>query len=160
MGSIVTESTIESISRIDGRKQMTTDSIYQLSPPLFALGMLRIDSPSSHQRDIYSTDKEFFALHSRRNLYIRTSYMGEFDQPMEMGEWLRVPRLQVLVTKLATGIHQVVPVYRGKSFFYGNDTTDLEILQILVEMSRRGGIDASEWYLFELGYMARIEAAK
>ncbi len=134
------------------------DTVFQLSPPLFALGMLRIDSPASHSREVYANDKVFFQLHPKRNLYIRADFNGEFDQHMETGEWLRVPRLQVLVTQLATGIHQVVPVYRGKSFFYGNDTTDLEILQILIEMSRRNGIDVPEWALFERGHMARVNA--
>jgi hypothetical protein len=134
------------------------DTIYKLSPPLFALGLFRIDSPSSHLTDTYAQDKEFFQLHKRRNLYIRADYNGEFDLLMDIGEWLRVPRLQVLVTQLATGIHQVVPVYRGKSFFYGNDTTDLEILQILIEMSRRNGISAAEWMVFENKHNERMKA--
>jgi hypothetical protein len=137
-----------------------TDTIYQLSPPLFALGLLRIDSPTCHLTDTYSHDKEFFQLHKRRNLYIRADYNGEFDQLMEIGEWLRVPRLQVLVTQLAAGIHQVVPVYRGKSFFYGNDTTDLEILQILIEMSRRNGIGVTEWIAFENQHNERMRLSQ
>jgi hypothetical protein len=134
------------------------DSVYQLCPPLFALGLLRIDTPTSHIREVYARDKEFFELHKRRNLYIRADYQGEFDLEMNIGDWLQLPRLQVLVTKFATGIHQVTPVYRGRSFFYGNDTTDLEILQILVEMSRRNGIDATEWKAFESKHNQQLAA--
>ena len=125
--------------------------------------MLRIDSPSSHNREIYAQDKAFFALHKNRNLYLRQNYNGEFDLEMNLQDSLRIPRLQILVTKLATGIHQVSPVYRGKSFFYGNDTSDIEILEIVMEMSRRGGIDVSEWQHFATAHnngMKVIEVAQ
>jgi len=36
--------------------------IYQLCPPLFNLGLLRIDTPSSHIKDIYAQDRQFFTL--------------------------------------------------------------------------------------------------
>jgi hypothetical protein len=123
--------------------------IYQLCPPIFALGLLRLDSPSSHIKDIYAQDRQFFALHKKRNLYIRASYCEEFDIEMSIQDLCDVPRLHVLVTQLARGIHQITPVYRGKSFFYGNDTSDFEIIQILIEMARRNGIDAKEFATYE-----------
>lgn len=132
--------------------------IYQLSPPLFALGLLRIDSPSSHNKEIYAQDRQFFALHKKRNLYIRGCYSGEFDLEMSMEDLIRVPRLQVLVTQLATGIHQITPIYRGKSFFYGNDTSDFEIIQIVIEMARRNGIDTLEFAAFEQSHNERVKA--
>ena len=135
------------------------ETLYQLTPPLFALGMLRIDSPSSHNREIYKQDKGFFQLHERRSLYIRAAYVGEFDLELNIGDWLRIPQLQVLVTQLAIGIHQVTPIYRGKSFFYGNDSTDLEILQIVMEMARRNGIDAQEFAAFEESHLRRLTAS-
>jgi len=134
------------------------DTLYQLCPPLFGMGMMRIDSPSSNNRDIYAQDKSFFALHKNRNLYLRQSYNGEFDLELSTGDWLRIPHLQILVTKLATGIHQVCPTYRGSSFFYGNDSTDLEVLQIVMEMSRRGGIDVNEWSKFATAHNDRMKA--
>lgn len=123
--------------------------IHQLCPPLFALGLLRIDSPSSYKGDVYQQDKEFFQLHKGRTLYLRAAYIGEFDLEMELAEALKTPKLHVLVTQLAKGSHQITPVYRGKAFFYGNDTTDLEVIQILIEMARRNGIDETEWVAFE-----------
>lgn len=134
------------------------NNIYQLCPPLFSLGLLRIDSPSSHNKEIYAQDREFFALHKKRNLYIRGCYSPEFDLEISMEELIRVPQLHVLVSQLATGIHQVTPIYRGKSFFYGNDTTDFEIVQIVIEMSRRKGIDASEFAAFEQSHIQRMKA--
>ena len=136
------------------------DTLCQLTPPLFALGMLRIDSPSSNNREIYRQDKAFFQLHVRRNLYIRAAYMGEFDLEVNIGDWLRIPQLQVFVTQLATGIHQVSPVYRGKSLFYGNDSTDLEILQIVMEMARRNGIDPVEFAAFEASHIQRLKVSE
>jgi hypothetical protein len=133
------------------------DTLYQLCPPLFAMGMMRLDSPSSHNRDIYAQDKAFFLLHKNRSLYLRQSYNGEFDFEMSIQDSMKIPRLQILVTKLATGIHQVSPVYRGKSFFYGNDTSDIEILEIVMEMSRRGGIDVTEWATFASHYNNSIK---
>ena len=35
----------------------------------------------------------------------------------------------------------VMPVFVGKSFFQGNDSTDLDTVQILIEMERLNGID-------------------
>jgi hypothetical protein len=134
------------------------DTVYQLCPPLFSLGLLRIDSPSTHPKDVYARDKEFFQLHPKRNLYIRAAYFGEFDFEMSIEDSLRTPQLHVLIAKYASGFHQVTPIYRGSSFFYGNDTTDLEILEIANEMQRRNGIDIAEWRAFEGKHMQRVDA--
>jgi hypothetical protein len=133
--------------------------IHQLCPPLFALGLLRIDSPSSHRSEVYRQDKEFFHLHKVRNLYLRAAYFGEFDLEMEIGDRLRVPTLHVLVTQLATGFHQVAPLYRGKPFFHGNEATDLEVMQIVVEMARRNGIDKLEWVAYAEKQLERTMGA-
>jgi hypothetical protein len=134
------------------------DTVYQLCPPLLALGLLRIDSPISHARDVYDRDKEYFALHQGRNLYIRSDYIGEFDSRTDPGQWLQIPRLQVLVTQLATGVHQITPVYRGKAFFYDEVKTDSEIALILIEMARRDGMNMGEWSKFEASWIERQKA--
>jgi hypothetical protein len=139
---------------------MLNNNIYQLCPPLFSLGHLRIDSPSSHNKVAYPKDREFYVLNKKRTHYIRGSYFDEFDLQLGMGERWCVPLLHVLVTKLATGIHQVTPVYRGKSFYDGNDTTDFEIIQIAIEMARRKGIDADEFAAFEQDNNERIKASR
>ena len=124
-------------------------TLYQLCPPLFALGLLRVDNPSSHIKDLYAQDRQFFALNRKRNLYIRASYLEEFDMGMEMRDLIEVPRLHVLVNQLQPGFHQITPLYRGKSFFYGNDNSDLEVIEIVSECARRKGIDAVEWVAYE-----------
>jgi len=129
-------------------------------PPLFALGVLRIDSPAAHSQEVYAWDKEFFSLHKARKLYLRNGYVGEFDIEPDVSEWLRIPHLQVLVNQLAPGIHQVTPVYRGRSFFSNNDGTDLEVMQIVIEMGRRNGIDEIEWLAYEQNHHKRLNAAQ
>ena len=124
-------------------------TLYQLYPPLFALGLLRVDNPSSHIKDLYAQDRQFFALNRKRNLYIRASYLDEFDMGMDMRDLIEVPRLHVLVNQLQPGFHQITPLYRGKSFFYGNDNSDLEVIEIVSECARRKGIDAVEWVAYE-----------
>jgi hypothetical protein len=137
------------------------NDIYKLAPPLFSLGLLRIDSPSSsHNKEAYAQDRQFFALHKKRSLYIRGSYAGEFDLEMSVEDLLLVPRLHVLVTQLATGIHQVTPIYRGADFYYGHDGTDGEIVQIVIEMARRNGIDASEFATYATENDKRIKASQ
>lgn len=133
--------------------------LYQLCPPLFSLGLLRIDSPSSHNKEIYAQDRQFFTLHKRRSLYIRGSYSEEFDFAMSVEDLLRVPHLHVLVTQIATGVHQITPLYRGKSFWYGNDTSDGEIIQIVIEMARRNGIDQAEFAAYEQNRIKTLHAA-
>ena len=136
---------------------MLTD-IYQLCPPSFGLGILRIDSPTKHNREPYEQDKQFFALHKGRSLYLRGDYRNEFDIALETEEWLRLPRLQVLVTQVSIGVHLVTPVYRGKQFFYDNLGSDAEVALVLVEMQRRGGMNAAEWMAFESQWIERQRA--
>jgi len=99
------------------------------------------------------------ALHKSRKLYIRGSYSGEFDVEMTTQDFLQVPRLHVLVNQLQPGFHQITPIYRGKSFFYDNDNSDAEVIEILSECARRKGIDAEEWEAFEQKRNQRINAS-
>lgn len=131
------------------------ETVYQLCPPLFSLGTLRVDSPTSHVREIYEQDKEYFNLHKGRNLYIRGDHRAEFDIEIDVSEWLQIPRLHVLVTQLTTGVHQITPVYRGKQFFYDEVATDSEVALILIEMSRRKGMNVAEWQKFEETWLER-----
>lgn len=134
---------------------MPLADIYQLSAPLFAMGVLRIDSPTKNNREAYEQDKEFFALHKGRSFYLRGDYRNEFDLGLDTGEWLSLPRLHVLVTQLSSGVHQVTPVYRGKQFFYDNLGSDAEVALVLVEMQRREGMNTAEWQAFEAKWIER-----
>ena len=139
---------------------MVTD-LSQLCPPLFSLGLLRIDSPSSHSKEAYANDRQFFALHKKdkRVLYLRAAYAGEFDMLMSLEDMLRTPRLHVLVAQLATGIHQITPVYRGTDFYYAHDS-DSEVIQIVIEMARREGINKVEFEAFSRENNQRIRASQ
>jgi hypothetical protein len=158
MGRIIARISTEAINQITSRGVNMVTDIYQLCPPLFALGALRIDSPASNSREIYEQDKEFFRLHPGRRLYIRKDYIGEFDVEMSAGDWLQLPRLHILVSQLTGGIHLVTPIYRGKAFFYDNVETDAEVSLIVVEIARRNGIDGGEWSTFEAKRIKQLDS--
>lgn len=133
------------------------DSLYRFAPPLFSLGLLRVDSPTHSHHVAYEKDKAFFASHRGRNLHIRLEYKAEFDVELPPAEYLQLPILHILVTQLATGIHHVTPIYRG-SAFWEVGTTDLELATVVSEMARRGGIDPLEWIKFESEWHSRNHA--
>lgn len=123
-------------------------SIYQLTPPLLAMNALRIESPLSNRTIDYERDCKFFADYPRRHALIRDSGMGEFDINMPVGEFLQVPTLWCLVTQISSGVHSVVPVYRGRKF-WSFIKDDVVLGMVLCEMARREGMDAQEFMAFE-----------
>ena len=129
-------------------------SIYQLAPPLFAMNALRLESPLSNRSIDYERDCKFFADYPRRHSLIREAGMGEFDPDMPAGEFLQVPKLWCLVTQIASGVHSVVPVYRGRKFWsFMKDDAALGL--VLCEMARREGMDAQEFIAFERNVVAK-----
>ncbi len=128
---------------------MRTDLRFRLCPPFFALRGMRIDSPASNNGEAYGHDLAFFKAAPQRRLMLRPAYFNEFD--IEVGtiaDWLKLPQLHVLVNQLAIGSHLLTPLYRGKPFFSGV-TTDNEVVIIVAEMAKRGGIDRLEFEQFE-----------
>lgn len=133
-------------------------SIYQLAPPLLAMNAHRIESPLSNRAIEYERDCKFFADYSHRQTLIREAAIGEFDLDMPPGEWLQVPKLWCLVKQVSSGIHSVVPVYRGRKFWsFIKDDAALGL--VLVDMARREGIDAQEWQAFERRVVAKNKQA-
>lgn len=123
-------------------------SIYQLTPPLLAMNALRIESPLSNLTLDYERDCKFFADYPSRHALIRDAAIGEFDLDMPVGEFLQVPQLWCLVTRISSGVHSVVPIYRGKKFWqFIKDDAALGL--VLCEMARRNGIDDQEFTAFE-----------
>jgi hypothetical protein len=121
----------------------------QLTPALFQFGLLRSDSAAKNHASTYAGDIEFFRSHSGRRMYIREAAIGEWDTDItNLGDWLQVPRLHVLVAQITVGTHTVTPVYRGKAFFPPDVQTDAEVGVIVIEMSRRGGFDFTEMLAF------------
>jgi hypothetical protein len=128
---------------------MKTDLRFRLCPPFFALRGMRIDSPASNNKETYSSDVAFFRSNAQRRLMLRSAYFNEFDIEVgTVGDWLRLPQLHVLVNQLSVGSHLLTPLYRGKPFF-GEVTTDSEVVMIVAEMAKRGGIDRHEFERFE-----------
>ena len=124
-------------------------SIYQLAPPLLAMNALHIESPLSNRTIDYERDCKFFADYPNRHALIRDAAIGEFDLlDMPVGEFLQVPTLWVLVSRIASGVHSVVPIYRGRKFWqFIKDDAALGL--VICEMARHEGIDAQEFAAFE-----------
>ncbi len=129
-------------------------SIYELAPPLLAMKAARIDSAVMNHATAYKADTNFFISHPRCKTNIRPEYKEEFDLVMPVGEWLQIPRLWCLVTQIATGIHSVLPLYRGKQFWSAL-TDDAATALVMVEMARREGIDQEEFLAFEKRVIAQ-----
>lgn len=123
--------------------------IYSVTPSLFLMNALRIDSPVSNHRQKYAEDCEFFDKHRSRRFRIREGAPDELELAVELGQWLQLPRQWLLITKLCDGVHQATPVYRGTKPFWTEAKTDLDVTHTLIEMAKRQGIDAAEWLAFE-----------
>jgi hypothetical protein len=133
-------------------------SIYELTPPLLSMKAHRIESPLSNRAIDYERDSKFFSDYPKRQSLIREAGMGEFDLDMPPGEFLQVPTLWVLVTRLSNGVHSIVPVYRGRKFWsFIKDDAALGL--VLVDIARREGMDAQEWMAFERRVTAKNRQA-
>lgn len=123
------------------------------------IGMLLIahfSTPERHRSDIYGADGLFFATHCERRTYLRPAFPNEYD--IEDRETVNVerPMLWVLVSQLASGFHMILPVWRGRNFWNGPESsTDEGIGRILLQMCLRGGLNVSEWMSYIYDQRAR-----
>lgn len=122
-----------------------SDNIPQFFASAFYKGIVRIDSPASHVTSVYEEDTRFFAHNKRRKMYIRSIWPDEFGTTFSDSP--RPFQIHVLVKQLAIGTHEVTAAYVGRSFWL-LATTDLEIIQALIEIDRRRGIESAEWDAF------------
>ena len=131
---------------------------FQFSPPHFKFETIRVDCPTCNRAETYGRDLDFFKANKDRRLSLRIADRNEFDHViMTVGEWLQLPQLHVLVTKMSTGVHLVTPVYRGKTFF-AEVTTDAEVGLIVADMAKLEGIDLLELEQYELTHKEQIAA--
>lgn len=121
-------------------------NIPQFFPSAFYSGVVRIDSPVSHVTLVYEQDRKFFAQHKRRKIYIRTIWPGEFGVSISYSP--RPFQIHILVIQLSTGKHLIIPCFVGAPLSNGNETTDSEIENLLIEMNRLRGINPAEWDAF------------
>ena len=140
---------------------MTNEPLrFRLCPPFFRLQAMRVDSPTCNLATSYERDAAFFRKNANRHIHLRLADMNEFDIGMEaVGEWLQLPQLHVLVTKLSIGVHLITPVYRGKAFFR-EVATDGELAMIVADMGKLGGIDQEEFERYEEAHNAQGTASK
>lgn len=138
---------------------MRTDLRFRLCPPFFSLRGMRIDSPASNNSEAYELDLAAFKAAPQRRLMLRPALFNEFDIEVgTVGEWLKLPQLHVLVNQLSIGSHLLTPLYRGKPFF-SEVTTDNEVVIIVAEMAKRGGIDRHEFERFEQIHNEEMKAS-
>src|SRR5664280_1604459 len=121
-------------------------NIPQFIPTVFYSGIVRVDSPARQSMLVYDHDKKFFLQNRKRKFYLRLRCIGEFGLSIANSNY--APTVWVLVSHLAPSIHMVMPVFVGQSFFQSNDSTDLDTVQILIEMERLNGICPFEWQAF------------
>jgi hypothetical protein len=161
MGSFTAVRNVQAINRCKKGSPMTTLPIrFQLCPPFFRLQGMRVDAPTCNLSETYELDAAFFKTHRDRSTLLRPAHYNEFDIEIgSLGEWLQIPQLHVLVTKISVGTHLVTPVYRGKAFFR-EVTTDGEIAMIVADMCKLGGIDQDEFELYERTRNAQTASLK
>jgi hypothetical protein len=116
---------------------------------------MRVDTPTSNNIQTYDYDAKSFKRNPRRKLIIRPAFFNEFDIEVDLSQWQQLPKLHCLVNQLSIGVHFLTPVYRGAAFFH-EVTTDSEVIMIVAEMAKRGGIDVREWEQFERAYNLRL----
>lgn len=121
-------------------------SIPQFVPSAFYNGVVRIDSPARNVMSVYEQDKKYFARNRKRRMYLRTIWPGEFGTSLSYSP--RPFKIHILVKQLVIGVHEVTLVFIGNTFFDGSDSTDLEVIQVLIEMERLNGICPAEWKRF------------
>jgi hypothetical protein len=123
-------------------------SVFTLLPPNLACNQLRIDSSIHSRQERYEEDKKWFAANPKRRMYLRAD-IDEFDPvTIPIGEKLQMPKLHVLVTEIASGVHSVQPVYRGRAFWNHRLENDSAVATVLVEMQQQRGYDAKEFAEF------------
>ena len=130
-------------------------------PSAFYAGLVRLDTPACNPGFVYAADKKRFAQNRKRKMFIRSIWPGEFGTSAVYP--CNIPQIHVWVKKFRPGMHEVIPVWVGTHHFNSSVTTDDEVLTIIAEMQRLGGIDSAYWDAFNKSlheYMntTRIEA--
>lgn len=115
------------------------DSVIALTQPcVFRDRSVRIDSPAQHFALVYGDDKQQFKRSTRR-VFRRALCVGEFGT--DTRTLSEQDHIQVLVLQLEVGTHLVMPIFISTHFDEPDETTDGELIQHLIEMHRRMGMD-------------------
>lgn len=134
-------------------KRDVDDEVYSNAcPTIGALMIAHFSTPERHREDIYGADGLFFTTYPSRRTYLRPAFPGEYDIDENETENVERPMLWVLVSQLAPGFHNIIPVWRGKAFWNGPEVdSDEGVGRTYLLMCLRGGIHLSEWmsYVFD-----------
>jgi hypothetical protein len=115
-------------------------------PSAFDAGIVRIDSPSIYNLPVYDHDRRFFEDHKRRRMYMRPIWPGEFGTKQMYSP--RPVHIHVWVKRLDIGVHEVMPVFVSKLSIDYSQTTDGEVLDLVIDMQRMGGTERIVWLEF------------
>lgn len=127
-----------------------TASNVQHFPTLSQFGLLKIYTTLDWLSLAYKDDVKYFRYKAKgkRTFAVRHKFLDEFESHYR-------PSLWVLVIQIVSGMHAVLPIYRGRPDFfrinennYADVASDAEIFAILEECNRRGGINIAEWNEF------------
>lgn len=132
--------------------------ITELTPPIFATRLARIDSPADNDFIAYALDSAFFKACPKRRTCIRASVSNEWDRAIPEQYRADLPRINVLVVRLSEGVHYVTPCYRTNNPFWSEPRTDADVANILAEMAKRGGADMDEMLAFGMKHCPDLAA--
>jgi hypothetical protein len=116
-------------------------------PTVGTLMLAHFSTPKKHNTIVYGADGLFFATYPERRIYLRQAFRGEFDIYTSESDFEQRPMLWLLVTQLTPGYHEITPRWRGHAFWSGMET-DQAVVDVVMQMSERGGLSLSEWYGF------------
>ena len=123
-------------------------SLSEMAPPLFAYGFCRVDCVTRNKTLPYYGDSKFFRANPKRHAYLRVAWKNEFDKALSHLFNGEMPTLYVLVSKLSSGTHICLPVFRTNRPFWAEPQTDADVANVVAEMGRIGGYDIDEMTKF------------
>lgn len=131
-------------------KRGIDDAIYaDACPTIGTLMVAHFSTPERYRADIYGADGLFFTTHPSRRTYLRPAFPNEFDIDAGGTHDEERPVLWTLVTQSSSGIHMILPVWRGRAFWGGPECdSDEGVAATLLTMCLRGGINIAEWYSY------------
>lgn len=117
----------------------TVDPILSFMPQFYL-----VDCTSKLNLAQFQRDAAFFESHKNRRLLIREANHNEFDAVEDIGDFMQLPMMSVLVIQLARGKHSCALVYFGRKYRNVPMNSDEDVTQVLWRMDRDKGCDRTE----------------
>jgi hypothetical protein len=124
----------------------------------FSSKMNRIDSPARNMVPyLYDSDKKRFAEIKGCTMFFRRLSQGEFPQY----DWIpNRPDIYVRVLQHEIGLHEITVVWVGSHDFDLSVTSKTEVMSIVQEMDRRGGVDPAYCREFKQRFSEFLEGVR